>query len=371
MADQPIAEATEERSASQWVDDLRAMQAAPITTTVELTEGTSQPVEFLRIGVFTDANGREVEIDDARLNAIIAGFETGAAGQDIPIDILHERKEAAGWVSHIYREGDRLLARPEWNELGRRLVGDKVYRYLSATVDITRNVLRSISLVNFPAIKGLRPVELSDPLAPPSQDDESTGPATATPAPIPEHTEVSMADEKTVDVEAIEPATPPNTPASAVLSEQDKAALRKSVEAELRTALLAEFAQIEQSKARMMAELMEQVRDERDLSEFAHKATAEGRNALPMTKEDLLATLSELPKPYRSKVIALLRTITENGTVDFTEHGTSRGKAPGKLDAETTAAIRSFIAHGGSVDTFFEANPELGAKADYNLEIGG
>lgn len=370
--DQPITDTTDERQADEWTRDLRAMQAAPITTTVELVEGTSQPVEFLRIGVFTDANGREVEIDDARLNAIIAGFETGAAGQDIPIDILHERKEAAGWVSHIYREGDRLLAKPEWNELGRKLVGDKVYRYLSATVDITRNVLRSISLVNFPAIKGLRPVELqeSDPLAPPSQDDESTGPATATPAPIPV-TEVSMADENTVDVEATEAPAPPNTPASAVLSEQDKAALRKSVEAELRATLLAEFAQIEQSKARMMAELMEQVRDERDLSEFAHKATAEGRNALPLTKEDLLATLSELPKPYRAKVIALLRTITENGTVDFTEHGTSRGKTPSKLDAETTAAIRNFVAAGGSVETFFEANPELGARADYNLEIGG
>lgn len=180
-----------------------------------------------------------------------------------------------------------------------------------------------------------------------------------------------MADENTVDVEATEAPAPPNTPASAVLSEQDKAALRKSVEAELRATLLAEFAQIEQSKARMMAELMEQVRDERDLSEFAHKATAEGRNALPLTKEDLLATLSELPKPYRAKVIALLRTITENGTVDFTEHGTSRGKTPSKLDAETTAAIRNFVAAGGSVETFFEANPELGARADYNLEIGG
>jgi hypothetical protein len=133
------------------------------TVEVALAEGTdARPVEFLRIGVFTDANGKTVEIDQAKLDALVATFETGEAGQDVPIDILHRREEAAGWVRSVYQQDGKLFAVPEWNNLGKQLVGDKMYRYLSATIDLARNVLKSISLVNFPAVKGLRPVELAE-----------------------------------------------------------------------------------------------------------------------------------------------------------------------------------------------------------------
>jgi hypothetical protein len=126
----------------------------------EFQEG--KPVEVIRTGEFVDRYGRDVEVTMEDLDAYVANFEAGAAGQEVPVDVLHERAEAAGWVQSLWREGDRLLAMVDWNEFGKQLVGDKVYRYISATIDTAKKVLKSISLVNFPAVKGLRPVELSD-----------------------------------------------------------------------------------------------------------------------------------------------------------------------------------------------------------------
>jgi phage I-like protein len=127
---------------------------------VELSEG--QPVEVLRSGTFLDRNGREVKVSEEDLSQFVAAFQAGATGQDVPIDIQHERAEAAGWIKKIYLEDGRLLALPDWNELGKRLVKERIYRYLSATIDMVQKAIKSVSLVNFPAVKGLKPVELSE-----------------------------------------------------------------------------------------------------------------------------------------------------------------------------------------------------------------
>lgn len=124
----------------------------------------SSPVEVLKTGVFLDMHHREVVIDAALLDGLVENFETGAAGQEIPIDVDHKKGEAAGWIRRIWREGERLFAEIEWNSLGEQLVGDRVYRYVSAFLDVANQVLRSVSLVNFPAVKGLAPVELSEAL---------------------------------------------------------------------------------------------------------------------------------------------------------------------------------------------------------------
>jgi hypothetical protein len=80
----------------------------------------------------------------------------------VPIDIDHERREAGGWIKQLTREGEKLLAVVDWNALGKQLIGDKVYKYVSATIDTAKKVIKSVSLVNFPAVKGLKPVELSE-----------------------------------------------------------------------------------------------------------------------------------------------------------------------------------------------------------------
>ena len=132
------------------------------TSLLNLAEEDAKPVEVLRTGTFIDRNGKEVEITGDDLDAFVTNFKAGAAGQEVPIDIDHERREAGGWIKSLVRNGDRLLAEIDWNELGRQLVGDKVYRYMSATIDLAAKTIKAISLVNFPAVKGLKPVELSE-----------------------------------------------------------------------------------------------------------------------------------------------------------------------------------------------------------------
>lgn len=126
----------------------------------EFAEGT--PVEVLRAGTFVDRNGKTVEVAEGDLEAFAANFAAGAAGQEVPIDVNHEKGEAAGWVRELRLDEGRLVAVPEWNELGKRLVGERIYRYVSATIDLAKKVIKAISLVNFPAVKGLKPVELSE-----------------------------------------------------------------------------------------------------------------------------------------------------------------------------------------------------------------
>ena len=123
-----------------------------------------KPVEFLMVGVFPDQMGRMVEIGDKDLDNYAANFEAGAAGQEVPIDVDHRREESAGWLKRVWRVGNKLLADVDWNSLGQQLVGDKIYLYLSATLDTAGKIIKSVSLTNFPAIKGLMPVELSEGL---------------------------------------------------------------------------------------------------------------------------------------------------------------------------------------------------------------
>lgn len=346
-----------------------------LVSTVDLTEDyETRPVEFLRIGVFVDAKGREVAIDDAKLNALVASFEGGQAGQDVPIDILHRREEAAGWVRGVYRQGDKLMADVEWNTLGRQLVGDKIYRYLSATIDLARNVLRSISLVNFPAVKGLRPVELAEDgvdAAPPSQLIASQeGQDTAPQAPsLPQET-MTMADEQ---VQGTVPQTAPQAPppAPVVLAEADLAEIRAKMEQEVRQAVLAEYAQLKASQEKMLAELMASMREERETVEFAQAVTTGAGRALPFTPDEMKDLIFALPQQYRAPIKDAFKRIVDTGLVDFSERGTSRGGVPRKLDADTGIALQRFLAGGNSVDAFFAALPELGNKSDYDLKEYG
>lgn len=137
---------------------------AAFATQPDMSEGGTVSIEFLRVGTFVDMRGREFTVSENDLDRIVANFELGAAGQDVPIDINHEYDEAAGWVKRVWRDGNVLMAEVEWTDLGVELVGSKRYRYVSAAVNIAEKVLRAISLVNFPAVSGLQPLTLSKPM---------------------------------------------------------------------------------------------------------------------------------------------------------------------------------------------------------------
>jgi len=336
-------------------------------------------VEVARVGDYTDAHGKEIHITEADLDMMVKNFTAQAAGQDIPIDVMHEKREAGGWLKRLWRKGQLLMAEITWNGLGARLVSDKVYRYLSASIAMPAWVLRSVSLVNFPAIKGLAPVELSEwLLAQPTPDivDQRGSPRAR-------HSEPSvvarqrpprgsalksggtnMAEDTILQEEQEQPLVADN---SAQLAEF-MAALEKAKDeavAKLSEQIVSEMAE---KREQMLVEMHQAIAEERELSEFALNATATGSHALPIKPDELKTALKELPKAQRQKMIDLLTKITQAGTVDLGEIGTAAEKADKRrLDPELRNVLKQQMRTGMTVETFFKANPELGDQTQYDL----
>jgi hypothetical protein len=98
---------------------------------------------------------------------------------DVPCDIDHENKAAAGWLTNLYYvEGDGVFADVEWNRMGQELLSDKRYRYLSPQFgefvdeesgETYKNVLIALTLTNFPFLKAMGPVSLSEPSRKPTK----------------------------------------------------------------------------------------------------------------------------------------------------------------------------------------------------------
>ena len=124
-------------------------------------------------------------------------------------------------------------------------------------------------------------------------------------------------------------------------------------------------------RQRIVSEAVQGVREERQLAEFCDAATSSGKHALPLTKDELLVELSALPKQHRELVIKLLQKITEAGTIDFSEVGTTQGKQISEaqqLEPAIAAVLSKFLADGGSIETFFDANKDfLGQASRYDL----
>ena len=120
-------------------------------------------IETARTGTFIDMRGREFTITTELMDMMTENFANRVMGQDIPIDIQHERKEAVGWLVGVRRLNNSLFVAPNWTLQGHWLIESKAYRYVSATIDLAKKCLVSVSLTNFPAVSNLQPVELSSP----------------------------------------------------------------------------------------------------------------------------------------------------------------------------------------------------------------
>lgn len=343
-------------------------------------------VEVARVGEYTDAHGANIAISEADIDRMVANFTANRAGQDIPIDVMHEKREAGGWLRRVWRHGKLLMAEVAWNGLGAKLVTDKVYRYLSASIAMPDWVLRSVSLVNFPAIKGLKPVELSEwllsqPYPTVSQAVSKTGDKRGSPRAThsglktpparqpaqsagaqKQHGGKNMADESALH----EQETP--QPAEDQSIAEFKEALQRAKDeavAKLSEQIVTELAE---KREQMLAQLREEMADERELSEFTLSATASGRHALPVKPDELKAVLKELPKPQRQKVMELLTKVAQAGTVDLGESGTAAEKPDKRrLEPDMRAILRQQMRGGMTVETFFKANPDLGDMAGYDL----
>lgn len=367
------------------------LNASQQTITLAANVQQGRPIEVLRTGDFVDGNGRDLTITADDLDAFVQNFKTGAAGQEIPIDIDHEMAQAAGWLLSMERVNDILTALPEWNELGKELVGKKIYRYISATIDMTNRIILTISLVNLPAVKGLKPVELSDPLTavhPQNGDapDERIRIYTLFQETHMSNTVVAtdVAQDTTASNVAAANATnaeqsQQNTQAAdattqvVALSQPVVEAMRAQMQAEMTkftAALNKELAELGQQRTALLAETVAQLREEQQVTELSMNLTSSGKNSLPVTPGELQAILLSIPKPHRESVVNLLKSIKANGLVDFGETGTSEGKKPtGKtLDANMLSALEAYKKVGGTVEQFFTLNADiLGSMDEYTL----
>jgi hypothetical protein len=139
---------------------------------------------------------------------------------------------------------------------------------------------------------------------------------------------------------------------------------------QFRTELTQAAALSEQQRLAIIQDVVNGMREEQAVADFAQAVTSTGRHALPTRAETLRQQLLGIPQPHRTTVMEILRTIHGSGTVDFSETGTSQGNDRQllSLDAAMTAALSDFREAGGTVEKFFELNNDLlGPQSAYDL----
>jgi hypothetical protein len=131
-------------------------------------------VTVTKIGHFYDPRYGEFYITREMLLAMIDNFNKRTYGQDIFLDVAHAPSHgAAAKFLKLSLEGNKLRALLEWTPFGIEAVKERGFKYLSA--DYTENyqdneqraqhgpLLFGAGLTIRPVIKGLDPVQLSEP----------------------------------------------------------------------------------------------------------------------------------------------------------------------------------------------------------------
>lgn len=141
------------------------------TSTVSLAESDGMSdIECLRVGVLQD---RGLEITPGMLSDFVQHWKENVYGTPLQVNIGHNREgEAAGWIKNLFVDGDSLMAKVEWTELGRDKITKKLYQFVSSELALdyphcdtgqpVSNVFIGAALTNVPALKHQEPVALSE-----------------------------------------------------------------------------------------------------------------------------------------------------------------------------------------------------------------
>ncbi len=133
-----------------------------------------QPVTVTRAGSFWDPRYGDFDITQVMLAEMVRNFDARTYGQDVFVDVGHRPEDgAAGKITRLWVDGDRLLADVDWTPYGRDAINARGLQYLSAEfvddyVDNERRqhhgaVLFGAALTIRPVIKRLDPIQLSEP----------------------------------------------------------------------------------------------------------------------------------------------------------------------------------------------------------------
>ncbi len=145
-----------------------------------LPAGPADRIELMPLGDFRLGDKRgQLAMRIADPAAVIAASLAAAPGGVLPIDFDHRSfaaqgtadSRAAGWITALDVEGERIMASVEWTAEGRRALEDRLYRFLSPVFRNTPDgrVVRieGAGLVNTPALPQLRQLASKDPLMTP------------------------------------------------------------------------------------------------------------------------------------------------------------------------------------------------------------
>ncbi|MGB0912010.1 MAG: phage protease [Phaeobacter italicus] len=140
-----------------------------------LPDATPHQIELIPVGAFRPADGRDPKV--MYLNnapEVIARSLAAATGGVLPIDFDHRSfapqgaadSRAAGWITAMVVEGDRVLASVEWTNEGRAALEGRSYRFVSPVFK-TRpggevSLIEGAGLVNNPALPQLRQLASKD-----------------------------------------------------------------------------------------------------------------------------------------------------------------------------------------------------------------
>ena len=138
--------------------------------TIDNGESVVQIAEIGRVmGSDADGNPIEQELDEESLKKL--ADKLNASGREILVDRDHasakpglERDTAAqGWASDFeVREGQGLFGRVRWSDIGKKLVENRVFRWLSPVFNLGSDKkpvdMKAIALTNTPSQMLLKPV---------------------------------------------------------------------------------------------------------------------------------------------------------------------------------------------------------------------
>ena len=248
-------------------------------------------------GVYNHEVFGSMDLTSDTYNQLLENFNNNVYKQDLPIRATHTPAEAGavGWIKpggmRLAQDGS-LEVKPEWNELGKGLVQDDRFRYVSAefcrewrnpvTQELHENVAVGLALVTRPHFKTdvLNPLSYSEAIAFGEALEEEVEESTTTSEVLQEGTEV------TEPVAATSTETPVETPnAEAQAAANVAAAAPALAEGNVGNVVLSDLTQViltaEQraNERRLFADLNTRV-------ELAERRAATAENELKKVNQD-------------------------------------------------------------------------------------
>lgn len=126
----------------------------------------------LPVGLFHSKWYGEVIITEGYVQAMVDNWKKKVLKEQEPfVDTEHDRSRANGWIEDLKADRNGLYAKIKWTEMGRQNVGQELFKYFSADIDMVIDVesgevvypvLVAVALCNTPVMKTLKKAHLSD-----------------------------------------------------------------------------------------------------------------------------------------------------------------------------------------------------------------